>query len=177
MPIKCLICGKEVRSLSSPRGHLSIHNIHPNKYLEMFPDAVLVCEETRKLVGESCKGYKHSEETKTYLSEWNKENWKTHERKVWNKGLTTETDERVARIGDSISKTKQEKIEKGEFHMWNKGTLPFRRMETWHYKKSMKDKRRWIWRDKRGRFIQKDISLMTEVYDVSGKRIGMDVGG
>lgn len=39
----------------------------------------------------------------------------------WNKDLTKETDERVAKYGKNVSKTRREKVKRGELHSWCKG--------------------------------------------------------
>ena len=49
-----------------------------------------------------------------------------------------------------------------------------RRFEKWHHKKTEEDKRdwvwHWIWRDKKGRFTKKDISILSEALQKQFKR-------
>lgn len=80
-----------------------------------------IAEETKKKISESligrpssCKGVPKSEETKRKISQTRKE----RKIQVWNKGLTAETDERVARNGQA---TKETRIERGNYVAWNKG--------------------------------------------------------
>lgn len=80
-----------------------------------------ITEETKKKISKSlmghpssAKGVPKSGETKRKISETRKE------RKIqaWNKGLTAETDDRVAKNGQATKKTR---IERGNYVAWNKG--------------------------------------------------------
>ena len=80
-----------------------------------------ITEETKKKISDSLtgkpspnKGVPKSEETRRKISEARKE------RKIqaWNKGLTAETDERVARNGQA---TKRTRIEHGNYVAWDRG--------------------------------------------------------
>ena len=80
-----------------------------------------ITEETKKKISDSLtgkpspnKGVPKSEEHKHKISQTRKE------RKIqaWNKGLTAETDERVARNGQA---TKETRTERGNYVAWNKG--------------------------------------------------------
>ena len=80
-----------------------------------------ITEETKKKISKSLmghpssvKGVPKSEETKRKISETRKE------RKIqaWNKGLTAETDDRVAKNGQATKKTC---IERGNYVAWNRG--------------------------------------------------------
>lgn len=80
-----------------------------------------IADETKKKISKSlighpssCKGVPKSEETKRKISETRKE----RKIQVWNKGLTAETDERVAKNGQA---TKETRIERGNYVAWNKG--------------------------------------------------------
>ncbi len=106
------------------------------------------------------KGHKLSKKSLTKLSESLKE------RKVWNKDLTKEIDERVKRSGEIQSKTKKEKFRKGEIEIWNKGKKypaltkrnlennPMKGKKPWNYKgitplnKLLRSTSKWkIWRE------------------------------
>lgn len=80
-----------------------------------------ITEETKKKISKSlighpssCKGVPKSEEHKHKISQTRKE------RKIqaWNKGLTAETDERVAKNGQA---TKETRTERRNYIAWNKG--------------------------------------------------------
>ena len=80
-----------------------------------------IADETKKKISKSlighpssCKGVPKSEETKGKISETRKE----RKIQVWNKGLTAETDDRVARNGQAIKETR---TERGNYVAWNKG--------------------------------------------------------
>lgn len=73
--IKCLKCGKIFRRITV-RHLKQCSNITMKEYLKQFPDAEVVSEETKKKISKSKQ---------------------TNKQVAWNKGLTKETDERVAR--------------------------------------------------------------------------------
>jgi len=54
-----------------------------------------------------------------HKSPWNK--GLKNSQVAWHKGLTKETDERVRKLGESISKGQKKKVENGTFVAWNKG--------------------------------------------------------
>lgn len=80
-----------------------------------------ITEETKKKISDSLtgkpspnKGVPKSEEHKHKISQTRKE----RKIQVWNKGLTAETDDRVARNGQAIKETR---TERGNYVAWNRG--------------------------------------------------------
>lgn len=80
-----------------------------------------ISEETKKKISDSLvgkpspnKGVPKSEETRRKISETRKE----RKIQVWNKGLTAETDERVAK---NVQATKRTRTERGNYVAWNRG--------------------------------------------------------
>jgi len=95
MMITCAICKKKFNNLGP---HLKMHKMTGEEYKRKFNVEILTSVETSKRIGSRPYG------------------------DVWNKGLTVETDERVARSIKNMSKTKRERKKQGKiYQIWNKG--------------------------------------------------------
>ncbi len=111
--MKCLICGKEFKSITL--SHLKLHNMTFDDYRSKFPEAELVNEEEKKKRSERAKK-QHQEMDKDPNSKFGfKPGHKINAGKIpWCKGLTKETDDRVASISDKAKgrklTTEQKKI-------------------------------------------------------------------
>lgn len=82
----------------------------------------VVSEETRKKLSIAGKNKKFSKETleKLRINNLGEKN-PMYGKASWCRGLSKETDERIANAAKKISKTKKEKFKSGELVAWNKG--------------------------------------------------------
>ena len=143
--VVCLICGKEMEMITG--SHLKIHNITFSEYKERFPDAKTICDE---------------------LSQ------KLKERKVWNKGLTKETNKSVEKNAQgrrdafNTEKGKEERKRISESKVGDKN--PMKRLEV-REKNSNSCKGREPWnKDKPGCFS--DVTIQEMCDSRKGKYIG-----
>ena len=82
--VVCPICLKKFKRISV--SHLKRHNLTMVGFRKQFPNKSLVCEKTRKFMGDLQRG----------------ENNPVHKNGVWNKGKKKETDKRVAKYSNSL---------------------------------------------------------------------------
>jgi len=110
--IQCPICGRELKRISTT-GHLKIHNLTLKEFLEMYPGYPTCSEAYSENLSKSRIGKKVSKEQIEKQQQTMREKFPNGQT-AWNKGLTKETDERIAKYSANTSKTRIEKIKSGE---------------------------------------------------------------
>ena len=98
--IKCEICGKYLNYVTGL--HLKTHCITFDEYKEQFPNALSVSEDYRKKLSKSNSGKNNS----------------MYGKEAWSKGKTKETDVRLEKSGNKISKTRKEFFQTEEGQEW-----------------------------------------------------------
>lgn len=127
--VVCQICGVKRKKVNN--AHLRMHNLTPSEYLDLYPDAVLTCESTRKKLSEANKGKPLSNEHKRNLSKSLKEGIRTGQitplsgeknpmfgQMPWNKGIpcSEETKQKISEIAKEEYKTGKRERLIGEKH-------------------------------------------------------------
>jgi hypothetical protein len=115
--ITCQLCNKQYKSITN--SHLKSHKITFEEYLEKFPGAKTISEETSKKYSENTKRYNASRdysEMGKKISETKKKMYASGELIQWNTGLNLSQEHK-----DLLSKIVTEAYASGERVHWNTG--------------------------------------------------------
>lgn len=172
--MECLICGKKFKRITA--SHLRTHDLTCEDYKEKFPTAFFIGEEERKEISD--RVYKqHETMDKDPNSNFGfKKGHKINEGKIpWCKGLTKETDSRVAEIskkltGRELSLEQRRMISERQKRLYKEDPYRSSGPKNSMYGKKLSEEHRKKLHDARYNYNKKMNGPESRVYDVIKNR-------
>jgi hypothetical protein len=119
MKIQCQLCKKEFKSITNT--HLKQHSVNIQQYLEQFPNAEIISEESKKKFSDNAKIQNSIRDYSTQgvkISATKKLKYASGEAVAWNKGLPMSDEQK-----QKLSQIKKEQYASGKIKHWALGHI------------------------------------------------------